>query len=1235
LRWFGRLLLLVGFVLALSVRARAASFHPDFERALAELDGARGAEAYAALRRVWETWSRADPEHVEEALIGASTRANLTPAVRAYAATLAAYARLRRGDLAAARNGIRSLGYVDRWLVVGPFDNEGKAGLAATHGPEADLTQALSVTKAYTGKERPVRWRAAPNVFPYGFLSLGALVRPEAKVCAVAATFVSANAPSAAKPRAIAAWVGSGGAFRLFWNGVEKLSSDVYSPHDFDRYAVELELAPGANLLAVKVCGDEAAPTISVRLSDPRGAPDPGLVITNDVAQSEAAAALAQKLAANAAKTKAKPPAAKLLGPVQTFERLTAKENASAAELEAYAQYLRRTDGEDPAQHKARDLARRAAEREPTVERLLLAGQLAEDRNQAGEWIGKAERLVAKAGRTNRDVLLARAWHRRHSPNFREALPLFDRVLELEPNNVDALRGRLELYNLAGLPRTALATIEQAVEQNPSSVTLLALYAAQLRSLGRTAHAAEVEARYHGMRFDDASYVAEKLELSLARQDRATAERWAERLLAIDPHDTWALAASARAYRRLAQPERAIALYRQARELAPEDVGTLRTLADLHAELGQQGEQTALLREILRVRPQDREVRQYLESLEPEKPRPDEAYAWAPDKFLYLRHAPPAGQNRRTLRDLTVSTVFENGLSSKFRQIVFQPLTDAAAAQDRQYAFSYEASTQGVQLRGAKVYRKNGKVDEAIEWGEGPADDPTIAMYTSARAFYIQFPRLEAGDVVELRYRVDDFTPRNEFADYFGEIVYMQGLEETANAEYVLLTPKSRKVLFDAQVPGLTHQQSETAQQRIHRFFAKSVAPVKQEPQMPPLPEVLGFVHVSTYERWSDLGRWYWGLVRDQFDLDDETRTLARKIAEGKKTELEKVQAVYDWVIENTRYVALEFGIYGFKPRRCVQTVARGWGDCKDKATVIVTLLSELGIPSTIVIVRTQMRGGFRSKLPSLAPFDHAIAYVPSLNLYLDGTAEHTAVDELPRMDLGALGLLVNEGDAKIVKLPEADPEKNFVRRQVTARLARTGEAKLDLVYTTGGYVSAEWRRRYHAQATLRDRVNSDLGSEYPGFEIAPAGQGIVTSDLNDATKRVRIQVKGTAPTFARREDGELSMSVTASLRLTPTFASLSSRTQDVLTQGFSTTDDVVTVELPPGAEVVSAPVPKSGVSPFGSYSVETALEGSKLTVKSRVSVSVSRITPAQYPDWKRFCEDVDRALSPRLVVRP
>ncbi len=73
------------------------------------------------------------------------------------------------------------------------------------------------------------------------------------------------------------------------------------------------------------------------------------------------------------------------------------------------------------------------------------------------------------------------------------------------------------------------------------------------------------------------------------------------------------MALAARTYRALGQPERAEAAFKRALALAPEDAGSLRSLADLEGDLGHKDEQLALLREILRIRPQDKDVREYVE----------------------------------------------------------------------------------------------------------------------------------------------------------------------------------------------------------------------------------------------------------------------------------------------------------------------------------------------------------------------------------------------------------------------------------------------------------------------------------------------------------------------------------------------------------------------------------------------------------------------------------------------
>jgi tetratricopeptide (TPR) repeat protein/transglutaminase-like putative cysteine protease len=1223
----GALALTLSLVAALTPSDEARAEGPAVTKIAALRDAAvhaTGPAKYVGLRRLWREWDQGDPAEVEEAIHEIATDAREQAPIRAYAGLLEAYARRRRGDLEGARARISALGFVPRWLVVGPFDNEGKGGFDRAFGPEDERLRPIALAHSFEGKERPVHWRVAPNVSPFGWLDLGVFVRPNEKACAYATTFVRDSRAAKGKvgPRPISIWTGSAGAMRVWWNGTEVMSDPKYRGLDSDRQAVGVTLEGGWNRLLVKSCGDDSSPMISVRLAGPDGGPDANLETGDDPSL------------AGTGEAKAKPAhgGRSIEGPLQAFERLA--KSGDPASLEAFARYLVLTQGDDPSDHRARELARKAAEASPTIERLLLAGELAEGRNQRGSWIDKAEAKVTPQTPVEQrvQVLLARAAHARGGANWRDAIPFYDKVLALDPDNIPATLARHDLYDEAELHETGLVFLSRALDRRPRSIALLRGMVGALREQSRVTEADEVEERYAALRFDDPGVPRERIDLAVARRDPALAARWIDRLLATNPDSSAALGAAAQTYLELGDRPKAVGLFNRALDIAPEDTDTMHALADAYGVMGRTDEQLKLLRRVLELKPQEKDVREYVAHSEPSKPRPDEAYARKSDEFLAQRNAPANGQNRRTLVDLTVTTVFPNGLASRFHQIVFQPLTESAATDARQYGFGFEADSEAVQLRGAHVYRTDGKVDEAIESGEGAADDPSIATYTSARAYYVHFPRLHPGDVVELQYRVEDVAQRNAFADYFGEVNTMQSSEPIGRAEYVLITPKSRTFYFNKpKVPGLTETIDEKGDNKVFHFTALNVPAISPEQLQPPWSEILGHVHVSTYRSWDDMGRWYWGLVKDQFVADDEVKRRVAEVTKGLKTDEEKVRAVYDYVVTKTRYVALEFGIHGFKPYRCAQIFARGFGDCKDKATLIVTMLKELGIPATIVIVRTQNRGDFDTDPASLAPFDHAIAYVPSLDRYLDGTAEFTGSTELPAMDRNALALQVNEGHPKLVHLPDPPASASVTSKKVEATISTEGAATIDWRTDVSGVSASSWRARYHADSTRKQRIQEDLGGEFSGLDIDKLEAG----DLEDLEKPVSLHVRGKAAQFARREGDMLSIPVGPPEHMVREFAPLSERKLDERLYTQSTTENDWTVKTQGGGRVVSAPKPVDIQSPFGRFVLTVESGAGSVHVKSSLRLTRLRVPVAEYPALRAWCEQVDRALSQRVVVAP
>ncbi len=1192
------------------------------------------AMAYAKLRELWAEWDTGDPAPVEDALVQVVHEPRATAAVKAYAGLLHAYSRRRRGDYDGARAEVAQLAYVGRWLIAGPFDNEGKAGLDKAYGPEADLGQPIDLVKRYDGKERPVSFRLAPGSSPFGWVDLGTMVRPAEKGCTYASTFVRDPKLQGEATRRAEVWIGVAGAMKLFWNEHELAKDDHYRDLDADREGVPVTVAAGWNRLTVKACGDEAAPLFTVRLASAGGAPDPSFEVEADVSHArEAAAQMFKKHTGDLA-----PPGA-LVGPLPTFlAHVGTKGTRDARWLEAYARYLVVTQGDDSALHEARDFARRAAEAAPTAERDLMAGELAEGRNQGAVWIERAAAQVA-AGHASADeankVLLARAAHARAGIERGDAVHLYEEALARNPDDVVATVARAQLFADAGLKETAAARLLAALARNPRSAALLRATSDALGDLDRVSEAAAIDERLEEVRADTPELARGHVELAVARRDFPTALRWVDRLTASLPDNPSSLSFAAHVHELAGDRPAAVTAYKRILALAPEDAAAMRSLADLYALSGRSEEQLALLRRVLEITPQDKDVREYVAHAGPARPRADEVYARPSTEFLKHRKDPANGRNKRTFVDLQVTTVFPNGLASRFHQLVFQPLTEAAALDARQYAFGFQADDEAVQLRGARVYHENGQIDEAAETGEVPADDPAIATYTSQRGYVVRFPRVSPGDVVELLYRVEDVAPRNAFADYFGEVAYMQSDDPIGHAEYDLITPKSRAFTFGKPtVPGMVATTTEDASSRTYRFVAENVPPLDPESHQPPMGEKLGHVHVSTYKTWDDMGAWYWGLAKDQLVVDDEVRRRVREVTAGLTTERDKVRAVYDYVVQKTRYVALEFGIHGFKPYRASQIFSRGFGDCKDKATLLVAMLKELNIPASLVIVRTGNRGDFESFPASLAIFDHAIAYVPSLDLFLDGTAEFSGSTELPGMDRNALALVVNEGKPKLVHLPDPPASESVTRRTLEATLAADGSSEVDWRTQVTGVRASSYRARFHAESTRKQRLEEDLSAELPG--LSP--DVLEANKLEDLESPIDLHVHGKAQ-LIRQEPGvhQSSAAVGPGDHLVRDFAQLTARRQDLRIDAKTTRVDTTILHLPPGAHVVRLPDAAHGESPFGSFSVEVASEGStgdRATVRATTTVTLTatRISAADYPAFRAFCEKADRALGQRLV---
>ncbi|MEM9191945.1 MAG: DUF3857 domain-containing protein [Myxococcota bacterium] len=1199
-----RIFLLVSALLPAVAQAQNPANAEQRRHAAEALRQGRAANGVLPLLELHRSWNWADPAVSLAELERLAASPRLPPARRAYVGALLARAQLRSGQPEASTRTLDDLGYINEWQIIGPFSNEGKQGFDQAFPPEAGRNEAPDPDARYAGRERSVGWRTYPSATTsYRYVNFDAVHRPFENVCSYAETFIETERE---QPVSIA--VGAGGAVKVWWNGEEVISDDAYRQPDPDRHLVGVIARRGYNRALVKVCVAESTWGFFFRLGDASGGPAP----SHDVSTTYHALG-------PAARGSARP----LRSVLDELEANAEGERATASALEHLARFLAYTGADDPAEQRARQLAARAAELAPTVERLLLAAELANERGEVMRFAERAFRLAPSDPRAK----LLRGRVLSGGPSPEDALPILRSIPRASLEGLAAARIEARYLRSIELVDAARGVIERAAARAPNAPGWHVQRAVAANAAGRHDQAIDHRRAAVAARYDDTSSRRILATDALRRRERATVLEQVEALATLEADRARTLQFIAVMQEGLGNTDEALAALQRGRSLAPENASVLASLGRLQLRLQQPDAAIASLTTALDLQPQDADTRELLEQIRPQN-RVDEAYAIDRDALL-ARRVERSGFPTTVLQQLTVNTVFQNGLGSRFVQWAAQVHDQEGARQLRTYSIQLDPDTQRVDVRQARVHRADGSVLEATQTFERQLGEPWYRIYYDTRALVVVFPDLEPGDTVEIQYRLDDVAHRNLFADYFGDMHFLQGFSPIQHLEYVLITPESREFYFnEPTLEGLRHERNSENGTRTDRFIADRVPAIRSEAGMPGMTEIAPYLHVSTYRTWEDVGRWWWGLIQDQLQADDNLRQVVRDLVRGAPDTATKVTRIHNWVVRNTRYVGLEFGIHGYKPYRVPLIVQRGFGDCKDKASLLYTMFREAGIDARIVLVRTRRNGAIRDLPASLAVFDHAIAYVPELDLYLDGTAEHSGTQELPSMDQGVTVLVVGPEDAQLTRTPVLGPDRNRRVRTLSASLSDDGSAEIEVEETIRGSEAPRYRSQYAPEGTREERFERSLRNIFPGLVLESQTMEHLESLEDDIELRYRARV----PQFSRVDGQELRVAPSVLGDLLRSLARTPERRHPLDLGGTSSYREERTLSLP-NRRSAQAPQGGTAESRFGRLELSVETQGNRVRARTDFELREDRIAPADYPAFRQWVEEADALLRQRINV--
>jgi hypothetical protein len=281
-----------------------------------------------------------------------------------------------------------------------------------------------------------------------------------------------------------------------------------------------------------------------------------------------------------------------------------------------------------------------------------------------------------------------------------------------------------------------------------------------------------------------------------------------------------------------------------------------------------------------------------------------------------------------------------------------------------------------------------------------------------------------------------------------------------------------------------------------HALLLGPTPAIPSEAFAPPIPEIAATYQVTTLADDAALGRFWADLVRPQAIVTGPMREAVTPFVAAARTKggtidtARAARTIAGLVSERIRYVGLEFGIHGYKPYRTDDVWGRRFGDCKDQALMLVTLLREAGIAADPVLVRTRRLGRLRrdgvEPLPMLAAFDHAIVYIRERHHFVDPTALHHGYDTLHPDNQGADALIVplDGRSAQRLELPRDPASRNGVRGDFGVLLNPDGSAHVTGRLRYLGIQAGGWRAQLADEARRTQQVQMMVGARFPGFEL-------------------------------------------------------------------------------------------------------------------------------------------------------
>jgi hypothetical protein len=366
-----------------------------------------------------------------------------------------------------------------------------------------------------------------------------------------------------------------------------------------------------------------------------------------------------------------------------------------------------------------------------------------------------------------------------------------------------------------------------------------------------------------------------------------------------------------------------------------------------------------------------------------------------------------------------------------------------------------------------------------------------------------------------------------------------------------------------------------------------------------------------------------------------------QELAPASMSTLERIKALARFAQRDIRYAAIEVGIGGFQPHPASQVFSNRFGDCKDKANMLATMLAQIGVKSYYMPIHTD-RGVTLENSPPNMGFNHVILAIqlpegsykesfPALYehsklghlLIFDPTSNVVPFGQIPFYEQDSYALLVTDSGGELIHLPMSKPEFNRMTRTAKLTLMADGSLKGEVQEVRTGAEAAIGRYTFEHEtsADRRKTMERFLGRMMGNVQLT----SVDAENLDDIEKDLVIHYKFSAEHYAKNSGQLLLVRPRVVGEKLGALDMSKPRHYSYEFEAPTLQTDVFEFNLPDGYKIDELPDAAKANFAFGEYNSKIEHEGSQLKYSREYKINAVTVPAEKINDLNKFFHQINQ----------